>query len=73
MTVHAVFEGSGRFLDPDDASKMPADGVDAGVAFATTQKRLDELVEQGIPVSKVSQSEAAKLPQATDVDAAQEA
>lgn len=72
MTVHAVFEGSGRFEDSHEATKFPgeATSVDAGVPFETTQKRLDELVKQGIPVSKVSQSEAAKLNAATSAQEA---
>lgn len=59
MTVHAKFDGTGRFDDPDPATKLD-EPIDAGVPFETTQKRLDELLAQGIPVSKVSQAEATK-------------
>lgn len=55
MTVYAKFDGKGRFEDPENDVD-----VNSGEPFETTKKRFDELVAQGIPVTKVSPTEATK-------------
>lgn len=55
--VHATYDGTG-FLEDPGHDGSPEGPIAPGVPFEVTKARFDELVAQGIPLSKVTKAEA---------------
>lgn len=59
--ITAKYDGEG-FLDDPGHDGSPEGPIAAGVPFEVTKARFDELVAQGIPLSKVKPGDAAAPP-----------
>lgn len=64
--ITATYDGDGSLQDPGHEGS-PEGSIEPGVPFEVTKARFDELVAQGIPLSKVkpaAPAEAAEKPAA---------
>lgn len=63
--ITATYDGEG-YLDDPGHDGSPAEPIASGVPFEVTKARFDELVAQGIPLTKVTKADAAAAASAAE-------